>query len=239
VVAKTDVVVDAERIVFRGESLDLPTYRVDRLIGSGANGFVVLCQNRTLDRVEALKVWAQLRPNDTRDKFEQGMKEAQKAAAAASGVVPIVYSAGTVNGKYFYATMQFIVGETVAEYIEKESGLFARSVVADAYVYAIRRTTESGYIHGDPHTKNVMIRNIYDKQVHLALLDFGTSHFTSSSRLETRHWKVVDETLDRLYGGHRLYRSIEKLRPTSPSYVQLAHYEEVARTMRASLAELD
>lgn len=33
----------------------------------------------------------------------------------------------------------------------------------------------------------------------LKLLDFGTSRFTSPTQYDSRHWEVVDETLERIF----------------------------------------
>ncbi|WP_181181969.1 MULTISPECIES: AarF/UbiB family protein [unclassified Mesorhizobium] len=222
-------------LIFQGKTLDIPSLRPEREIGRGANGIVILCENTFLKRPEALKIWVKLRNKDRRDKFKQGISEAQKAAAAAGGVAPQIYSAGDVGDGIFYASMEMIEGETLKEYISKEKGLFQRSVVAQAYVWAIEQLCESGHVHGDPHTKNVIVRAIDEKRVRLSLLDFGTSHFTAPNRFVERHWRVVDETLSRMYRDHFFFRRM-KGKPTSfdsgSQYAWTKYYSEVAKMMR-------
>jgi hypothetical protein len=58
-----------------GRALTLPSHELIQVIGSGANGIVFKANNRTLNRVEAVKFWLP-RKGDPRNKVKQGTLEA-------------------------------------------------------------------------------------------------------------------------------------------------------------------
>jgi serine/threonine protein kinase len=194
-------------IVFNGDRLRIQTYKPIRILGQGANGFVVLCKNELLNRTEALKVWAKLRPDDSRDKFTQGLEEARKAASSSGQFVAQIYTAGVLQDKYFYATMEYVPGPTLREYLNGQRDQGLTLYVARAYYAAINST--ANVLHGDPHSSNVIMQE-HNYTFTAKLVDFGTSHFTAPEKFVRRHWRVVDETFKRIFSNSQVYRAAKQ-----------------------------
>jgi serine/threonine protein kinase len=195
-----------ETILFNGDELSVPTHRPIRVVGQGKNGFVVLCHNELLNRPEALKVWARLDPKDSRDKFKQGLDEARKAVTASQGrSVAQIYSAGVLLEKYLYATMEYVQGPTLHDYLAEHKDERSRHWLATGYITVLTRGTD-GVLHGDAHARNVIVERVRDR-TNLKLLDFGTSRFTGSEKFVERHWRVVGETIRYILGNSQQYKS--------------------------------
>jgi serine/threonine protein kinase len=195
-----------DTILFSGDKLCIPTHRPIRILGQGKNGFVVLCHNEFLNRPEALKVWAKLDPDDTRDKFKQGLEEARKAVAASQGrFVAQTYAAGVLLERYLYATMEYVPGPTLHDYLADHRGDKDNNYLAAQYLRALSDT--GGVLHGDAHTKNVIVQ----EKGWLMLLDFGTSHYTGSGKFVERHWRVVGETIRRIFRNSQRYIAAKKI----------------------------
>jgi tRNA A-37 threonylcarbamoyl transferase component Bud32 len=174
-------------------SWQMENYNVNFQIGEGANGFVFLVTNKTLNRQEALKVWIKNRPMDERDKRIQGFLEANALARAEGGRVPTVYRAGEV-AEHFYCLMEYVPGRTLKEYImSNERTLLTGLELGMDYIFLADEFGRERLIHGDPHWNNVILS---DKG--LVLLDFGTSFFGNKMSSFDRHWSIVAETFSKL-----------------------------------------
>lgn len=233
--------VDNGTLLLRGTPIE--HYTIIREIGRGANGVVFEAINRLLDRREALKVWLALRPGDTRNKIEQGMQEARKASTAAPAHAAAIYGANIAGG-LFYATMEYVDGVTLKSALNRlprsrdeegwprydEEG-WPRFNYARDYIDALRATSAGGLLHGDPHWNNViMVRGDNDLSMEAyataKLVDFGTSHFTAAEHFEARHWRVVEEQLDRILGCLPNYWALKehvvfpknRMHPRNPDY---------------------
>lgn len=203
--------------------LEFPNHRIVRKLGQGQNGAVFLAENETLQRTEAIKIWTKLRANDRRDKLKQGLQEARKAATVVGNYVAQVYSAGVTNGNYFYAVIEYVSGETLEQALQGGLSPLTRYRIAVSYIDAIEQTAKVGTLHGDAHSKNVLVDvSKPDRPVGpdegpdgsddwiyrlaatnrpgftLKLVDFGTSYFAKNEPHEHRHWRVVDETVRRI-----------------------------------------
>ncbi len=211
-------------------------------VGRGANGIVFETVNRLLDRREALKIWLRLRPRDTRNRIEQGMAEARQASTAAPAHAAVIYHASIIGG-VFYATMEFVDGFTLKSALDVMSrdrddegrprwdeGC-SRLNYARAYIDALRATSTECLLHGDPHWSNVILvpgdnKSSAESYATAKLVDFGTSHFTVAGQFEARHWRVVDQTLDRILEYLPDYRTIKErlayrmgpMHPRKPDY---------------------
>ena len=165
-------------IILDGDELKLPSaIPSSRSCPRGASGIIILAHNKLLDRHEALKIWIRLRPRDRRDKFRQGVREAQAAAAVQGGVAVTIHSAGSLIDKYFYMTMEMVHGRTLAEHLKTKPDRQLRMAIARDYLDALRACEEAGVLHGDAHPGNVMLEQRGRGPAKLKLLDFGTSRF--------------------------------------------------------------
>jgi serine/threonine protein kinase len=186
-----NVEIRSGHIVVDGDHLEVADHTIVEEISRGASGIVFRYWNAVLHRTEALKIWLRLRPKDSRDKFDQGIREARAAARVKSKAAVVVYSAGVLADKYFYITMEFIEGLTLLACLERGMSRRDRIALARTYLDRLEEAEMQGIVHGDAHGRNVMI----DSSSTLRLLDFGTSRFTGSHKFRRRHCRLVEETL--------------------------------------------
>jgi serine/threonine protein kinase len=186
-----------DRLFVKGQPFE--NFKVIEEVGSGANGVVYRATNEFLQREEAIKVWRSLKPDDPRDKLEQGLREAQKLASAHADHAVAIYAARQIGG-VFVATMEYVQGHTL-EWHRLNSEPFIRCQLARLYLEAIIQTSTASSRHGDAHEKNVLVYDAstkYEKMLKLKLCDFGTSLYSGKEASEQRHWRIVRETILRL-----------------------------------------
>jgi serine/threonine protein kinase len=184
----------------------IPNVRIDKVIGTGANGMVFSGRHRYIDRRVAVKIWLRMKARDTRNKVTQGLKELNKAARVESQHVIRVYDAGLLPGEdIVYAVLEFVEGVTCTQWQTCQSpNLFSRLRLAEAVAREVFSLALNGTIHGDPHGGNIMVLPPFAAPHHgiispeFKLIDLGTSYFTSVGFSAQRHWQVFQSTIVRL-----------------------------------------
>lgn len=180
--------------------LKFESHSLSKIVGSGANGIVILARNKFLDRDECIKVWLKIKQVDKRDKIAQGMLEARKLSKAANENVIQPYFAGVNNG-YFFITMEYFDSKTlkacVTEGMNESQSLYSMY----RYIELMENITIDGAYHGDPHAGNILVGQGLINGKYRAC-DFGTSLYLGRQGLRARHWAVMDETVKKI--GKRL-----------------------------------
>jgi tetratricopeptide (TPR) repeat protein/predicted Ser/Thr protein kinase len=155
-----------------GPGTHVGRYFVLARVGSGGMGVVYAAYDPALNRRVALKF---LRPglgdSSARVLFEDRLRrEAQALARLAHPNVVAVYDVGRYRGRVFVA-MEFVEGETLARWLERERRPPARAVL-DRYVAAGRGLSAAhaaGLVHRDFKPQNVLVSG--DGRVRV--VDFG------------------------------------------------------------------
>lgn len=147
------LITDAGYAVFGNHKIAIPDYRLTAILGRGANGIVFRARHKFLSREHAIKVWLKLKPRDNRDKFQQGVEEARKAASLQSSYVVPVHHAGAA-GPYFYSVMDIVDGPTLHEilYGRLFCNLSQRHALAALFLDAVFKTSRDDLYHGDLHS---------------------------------------------------------------------------------------
>ncbi|HET8623523.1 MAG TPA: serine/threonine-protein kinase [Gemmatimonadales bacterium] len=143
-------------------------YAVDRLLGAGGMGVVVLAHDLRLDRPVAIKV---LRPElGTESAIQRFVREAKLLAALTHPSIVPVYDAGVADGLPYYA-MEYVAGRTLAERLT-EGPLRPDEVRAlgTALLDALTVAHRQGIIHRDIKPANIFLTG--DR---ILLGDFGAA----------------------------------------------------------------
>ena len=145
-------------------------YDLERVLGQGGMGTVLLATERALDRRVAIKVLRREAAEDAelRERFR---REARTAAKLTHPNIVPLHTFGDVDGEMYFV-MGFVEGETLADRFRREGVLSPAEVrrlvaeLADALDYAHR----AGIVHRDLKPENVLL----DRASGRALLtDFG------------------------------------------------------------------
>jgi serine/threonine-protein kinase len=152
-------------------------YDIERPLGAGGMGSVLLARDKTLDRSVALKV---ISPElSTAKSFRaRFLQEARTVARLRHPNIVAVYAAGESDG-LLYFVMEYVPGESLRDLIEREGRVEpARATrilrqLADALAYA----HSNGIIHRDIKPENILL----DAESGRAMItDFGVAQALSS-----------------------------------------------------------
>ena len=151
-------------------------YRVDRKIGEGGMGVVYQGEHVTVGNKVAIKV---LHPEYSRDE-EVVRRLAQEARVAGTlghkNIVRVFDFSQTDDGTH-YLVMEYLEGETLADYLAREGPVAPRFIVPVALqvLDALAAAHARGIIHRDLKPENVFLTTGTDPAAHVKVLDFGIS----------------------------------------------------------------
>jgi serine/threonine-protein kinase len=136
----------------------IPGYRIERKLGAGAMGTVVLARQLSLDRLVAIKLLPSKFAKDAQyiDRF---YKEGKAAARLNDPNIVAAYDVGQAPGGEYFFVMEFIDGDTVFDRIQAKRRIPEREAVhiAKQAASALRHAHAKGFIHRDVKPKNLMI----------------------------------------------------------------------------------
>ena len=222
-------------------------YAIERELGRGGMGIVVLARDERLDRKVALKV---LPPSlaavpETRERF---LREARMAAQLSHPNIVPVYRADEIGGFAFFA-MGYVDGETLGDRIRARGSLPSATVVrmlrevAWALTYAHAR----GIVHRDVKPDNILIERSSGRAIvtdfGIARADFIPSLTADGNVLGTVHYmspeqasgEPVDGRSDLYALGCVGFLALSGRLPfegTTPQAILIAHATKSAPTLQ-------
>ena len=197
-----------QRIYFSDTELSFPELDILGELGQGCNGIVLEALDSHLDRKVALKVWDVVPKSG---KINRALMETRKLANINHPLFVAVHRYSTINGVPF-AVLERIPGITAQEWLCKTNRSLAdRYALWRMYVTALRVIYDMELLHGDPHTKNILVyndeNNVYDSlrdtvgatHFSIKLTDMGTSLLMGRKATQKREAKVILETGKRIW----------------------------------------
>src|SRR3989475_193973 len=157
-------------------------YSIERELGRGGIGIVLLARDVALDRPVAIKLLPPhlaTRP-DERDRF---LQEARTAAGLAHpNIVPIHLV--EARGDLVFFVMGFVDGETLRERVERAGPLSPRLAMKllQEVAWALGAAHQRGVIHRDVKPDNIMIERATDRAL---VTDFGIALGRRAGAAET------------------------------------------------------
>ena len=145
-------------------------YSIERELGRGGMGIVLLARDVALDRPVAIKLLppALAATAEARDRF---IKEARTAAGLSHpNIVPIHLV--EARGELVYFVMGYVDGETLRERVERSGPLTPRLAMKllQEVAWALGYAHQRGVIHRDVKPDNIMVERATDRAL---VTDFG------------------------------------------------------------------
>lgn len=163
----------------------------------GANGVVIKGTHKITGRDDAIKIWLPREQNGKNEvRVEQYIAEVQKVAKLNDERIVTIHNAWIENDCYC-CSMEFIDGITYKKWLELNTDMNKRVYMLLKIFDAIVFYQSQGIIHGDIHTKNIMI----DKKEKIHIIDFGTSSLSaykeqSKDRENYLMYELVEKTME-------------------------------------------
>ena len=168
---------------------------IESLGEPGANGVVIKGTHKITRRDEAIKIWLpRNRDGKNEVRVKQYLAEVQKIAKLNDPRIVTVYDAWEENGLYC-CSMELVNGITYKEWLKRKDVSQKVNMLLKIFE-AIIFYQSQGIIHGDIHSKNIMIDG--NEKIHI--IDFGTSYFSSYKeksyhRENSLMYELVEQTL--------------------------------------------
>ncbi|MEK4441126.1 Stk1 family PASTA domain-containing Ser/Thr kinase [Niallia sp. FSL K6-0077] len=154
-------------------------YKVLEMIGGGGMANVYLAHDMILDRDVAVKMLRLDYVNDE-EFIKRFHREAQSATSLAHPNVVNIYDVGE-EGDIYYIVMEYVEGDTLKQYIHKNSPLSVETVIAimQQITSAIAHAHQNNIIHRDIKPHNILI----DKEGKVKVTDFGIAMALSATSI--------------------------------------------------------
>jgi serine/threonine-protein kinase len=145
-------------------------YSIERELGRGGMGIVLLARDVALDRLVAIKV---LPPElagvaDVRERF---LREARTAAGLSHPHIVPIHSVEE-QGRFVFFVMGYVDGESLRERVERAGPLSPRQAakLMQEVAWALAYAHERGIVHRDIKPDNIMLERDSDRAI---VMDFG------------------------------------------------------------------
>ena len=190
---------DSGNLTFRNGDL-IGRYRVDRVLGTGGFGIVVLAMDTVLQRNVAIKL---SRSFGLSAKIKANLiEEARSAASLDHPNIVRVFDVDEWEGRS-YVVMELVEGRSLAEEIEKRQTIsFHRFlVIAKQIAMAMEQLHSRGIIHRDLKPANILLAdNDHVKITDLGLaLNDGSPQWKEKSVAGTRQYMAPEQVLGEVH----------------------------------------
>jgi len=182
-------------------------YRVNRLLGEGGMGWVVVATHLQLEQRVALKFMRSAKNPEAVARF---LREARAAARIQSEHVARVSDVGTLENGSPYLVMEYLEGEDLSELIDAK-GALPEFLAVDYAMQACEGLAEAhaaGIIHRDLKPANLFLARRTDGSVRVKLLDFGISKLSPAPGSQPE----INMTSTQALMGSPLYMAPEQMR---------------------------
>jgi serine/threonine-protein kinase len=182
-------------------------YRVNRLLGEGGMGWVVVATHLQLEQRVALKFMRSAKNPEAVARF---LREARAAARIQSEHVARVSDVGTLENGSPYLVMEYLEGEDLSELIDAK-GALPDYLAIDYAMQACEGLAEAhaaGIIHRDLKPANLFLARRTDGSVRVKLLDFGISKLSPAPGSQPE----INMTSTQALMGSPLYMAPEQMR---------------------------
>jgi len=184
-------------------------YRVERLLGEGGMGWVVVATHVQLEQRVAIKFMHASYLHETSEAVPRFLREARAAARVQSEHVARVSDFGTLENGAPYLVMEYLEGEDL-EALLRASGALPTEVVVDYAMQACEGLAEAhaaGIVHRDLKPANLFLARRSDGSVRVKLLDFGISKLSAAGGLQDAAMTSTQALM-----GSPLYMAPEQMR---------------------------
>ena len=157
-------------------------YRVDRLLGEGGMGWVVVATHLQLEQRVALKFMRASQASASPEAVGRFLREARAAARIQSDHVARVSDVGTLEDGAPYLVMEYLEGQDLDSLLQTSPTL-AIDVAIEYAMQACEGLVEvhaAGIIHRDLKPANLFLARRSDGSVRVKLLDFGISKIAAT-----------------------------------------------------------
>jgi serine/threonine-protein kinase len=184
-------------------------YRVERLLGEGGMGLVVVATHLQLEQRVAIKFMHAAHAAERPDAVTRFLREARAAARIQSEHVARVSDVGTLENGAPYLVMEYLEGRDL-EALLREGRPIPLAMAIDYAMQACEGLAEAhaaGIIHRDLKPANLFLAKRSDGSIRVKLLDFGISKVASVDGLPDAGMTSTQALM-----GSPLYMSPEQLR---------------------------
>jgi len=188
--AKQNASADAEELFSNNQVIGkiiAGKYKVESLLGEGGMAQVFRATHIGLERPVVIKLMHSSMPSmDTAMKrFEQ---ECKVTAKLDHPNVVSVFDVGTLEGRRPFLVMEFIQGESLRDYLEREGKMSIKdaSTVMMQVCSGLAEAHAQGIIHRDLKPENIMLRERSDRPDWVKIVDFGIAHLKQGGQRLTR-----------------------------------------------------
>lgn len=158
----------------------IKSVKIERELGRGGSGVVLLGYQESLDRKVAIKVLSKEHDFTAQD-VERLKQEARLIANIKHEHIVQCYDAGFLEDGSFYIMMEYVSGQNVEEALEQH-GIFSEAEAASIILQVAKgldAAHRNGLIHRDIKPSNLLI----DEQGQVTITDFGLAVGNGAGRM--------------------------------------------------------